>query len=153
MKTCAIVSCMAAVAFCASPAEILFTDGPQEYGGRKYYWLAEWKLEVTLPDDVKPDDRFEVPERGHAVDRAHQPGPPGAQISRLGKQMAHGAAVAVALGPVTRTAMEGVQVGGAGRGASRPVFPGTPAGGPSTRGTRYHRRAALTIEDRGGPGE
>ena len=40
--------------------ERLFTSGPQEYGGRKYYWLAEWKLEVSLPDDVALDDRFEV---------------------------------------------------------------------------------------------
>ncbi len=28
--------------------------------GQKYYWLAEWRLEVTLPDDVAADDRFEV---------------------------------------------------------------------------------------------
>ncbi len=50
--------------FAATPAalaaETLFVAGPQEYEGRKYYWLAEWKLEVTLPDDVGPDDAFEV---------------------------------------------------------------------------------------------
>ncbi|MEA3365707.1 MAG: hypothetical protein U9Q79_08720, partial [Candidatus Hydrogenedentes bacterium] len=32
----------------------------QEFSGRKYYWLAEWKLDVTLPEDVASDDRFEV---------------------------------------------------------------------------------------------
>ena len=32
----------------------------EEYRGTKYYWLAEWKLEVTLPTDVAPQDRFEV---------------------------------------------------------------------------------------------
>ncbi|HJN11805.1 MAG TPA: hypothetical protein QF564_24180, partial [Pirellulaceae bacterium] len=40
--------------------ETLFSSGPQEFSGRKYYWLAEWKLEVTLPGDVAGDDRFEV---------------------------------------------------------------------------------------------
>ncbi len=44
----------------ASAGETLFTSGPQEFAGRKYYWLAEWKLEVTLPDDTTSDDRFEV---------------------------------------------------------------------------------------------
>lgn len=44
----------------APAAEVLFTSGPQEFGGRKYYWMAEWKLEVTLPNDVAADDRFEV---------------------------------------------------------------------------------------------
>jgi hypothetical protein len=44
----------------ASAAETLFTAGPQEFGGQKYYWLAEWKLEVTLPDGMAPDARFEV---------------------------------------------------------------------------------------------
>ena len=43
-----------------SGGEVLFTTGPQEYAGQKYYWLAEWKLEVTLPDDTTPEDRFEV---------------------------------------------------------------------------------------------
>ncbi len=37
-----------------------FTSGPHEHAGTRYYWLAEWKLEVTLPDDVASDDRFEV---------------------------------------------------------------------------------------------
>jgi hypothetical protein len=41
-------------------AETLFQSGPQEYGGRNYYWLAEWKLEVTLPEDVGPEDSFQV---------------------------------------------------------------------------------------------
>lgn len=40
--------------------ETLFTSGPQAYAGRKYYWLAEWKLEVTLPHDTAADDRLEV---------------------------------------------------------------------------------------------
>ncbi|NQT14601.1 MAG: hypothetical protein HQ582_17725, partial [Planctomycetes bacterium] len=44
----------------ASAGETLFTSGPQEFGGRKYYWLAEWKLEVALPDDVAADDKLEV---------------------------------------------------------------------------------------------
>ena len=45
----------------ASAGETLFdSTGPQEFGGQRYYWLAEWKLEVTLPDDVTADDRLEV---------------------------------------------------------------------------------------------
>lgn len=48
------------VASFASGGEVLFTSGPQEFGGRKYYWLAEWKLEVTLPDDVAAGDKLEV---------------------------------------------------------------------------------------------
>ena len=44
----------------AQAGEVLFTSGPQEFSGRKYYWLAEWKLEITFPDDVAPDDRFEI---------------------------------------------------------------------------------------------
>lgn len=44
----------------AQAAETLFTSGPQEYEGQKYYWLAQWKLEVTLPEDVAAGDRFEV---------------------------------------------------------------------------------------------
>lgn len=48
------------VASAVSAGETLFTSGPQEFGGHKYYWLAEWKLEVTLPDDVAADDRLEV---------------------------------------------------------------------------------------------
>lgn len=60
MKPWALALCLLHAAFAASAAEVLFTDGPQEFGGRKYYFLAEWKLDVTLPDDVAPDDRFEV---------------------------------------------------------------------------------------------
>ena len=41
-------------------AETLFDAGPHEIEGTRYYWLAEWKLEVTLPDDVAHHDRFEV---------------------------------------------------------------------------------------------
>ncbi|MCL4694333.1 MAG: hypothetical protein KJ060_17720 [Candidatus Hydrogenedentes bacterium] len=58
MKRWAAILC--AVSMAASAAEVLFTDGPQEYQGRRYYWLAEWKLDVTLPADVAPGDRFEV---------------------------------------------------------------------------------------------
>ena len=54
------VPCVFAIVSLASAGETLFTKGPQEFGGRNYYWLAEWKLEVTLPDDVAPGDRFEV---------------------------------------------------------------------------------------------
>ncbi len=60
MKCRRVLFCLFATASLASAAETLFTSGPQEFGGRKYYWLAEWKLEVTLPDDVAPDDRLEV---------------------------------------------------------------------------------------------
>lgn len=48
------------LAFSTLAAEVLFKDGPQEYQGRRYYWLAEWRLEITLPDDVAKGDRFEV---------------------------------------------------------------------------------------------
>jgi len=44
----------------SAAAETLFTAGPHEIAGKNYYWLAEWKLEVTLPADVADDDRFEV---------------------------------------------------------------------------------------------
>jgi hypothetical protein len=44
----------------ASAGEVLFTSGPQEFAGQKYYWLAEWKLEVTFPEDTALNDRFEV---------------------------------------------------------------------------------------------
>jgi hypothetical protein len=60
MRTSTAWLCIVAVASLSSAAETLFTDGPQEFGGQKYYWLAEWKLEVTLPDDVAAADRFEV---------------------------------------------------------------------------------------------
>ncbi len=44
----------------ASGGEVLFTSGPHEHAGQRYYWLAEWKLEVALPDKTAPTDRFEV---------------------------------------------------------------------------------------------
>ncbi len=44
----------------ADSAEVLFTRGPQRFAGQNYYWLAEWKLEITFPSDVGPQDRFEV---------------------------------------------------------------------------------------------
>ncbi len=60
MSTLAVAISAIAVTASLSAAEVLFTDGPQEYEGRNYYWLAEWKIEVTLPDDVRPEDSFEV---------------------------------------------------------------------------------------------
>ena len=60
MRYLAVLIVLFAALSTASGAETLFTSGPQEYKGRKYYWLAEWKLEVTVPDDVASDDRFEV---------------------------------------------------------------------------------------------
>ena len=56
---CAWVGAFAVVSL-ASAGETLFTSGPQEFAGRMYYWLAEWKLEVLLPDDVAADDGLEV---------------------------------------------------------------------------------------------
>ena len=56
---CAWVGAFAVVSL-ASAGETLFTSGPQEFAGRRYYWLAEWKLEVVLPDDVAADDEIEV---------------------------------------------------------------------------------------------
>lgn len=60
MKRWAVLLCILAIAPFGSAAEILFTSGPQETAGQRYYWLAEWKLEVTLPEDVAADDRLEV---------------------------------------------------------------------------------------------
>jgi len=54
------LQCIFAIASLAAAGETLFTTGPQEHEGTKYYWLAEWKLEVTLPTDVADNDRFEV---------------------------------------------------------------------------------------------
>jgi hypothetical protein len=54
------MACLLACVASGWAGEVLFTDGPQELGGRKYYWLAEWKLVVTLPDGVAPGDRLEV---------------------------------------------------------------------------------------------
>jgi hypothetical protein len=44
----------------ARAGEAFFRTGPQELEGQRYYWFAPRKLEVTLPDDVAPDDRREV---------------------------------------------------------------------------------------------
>ncbi len=60
MKSWVLMSLTLSAAFAASAAEVHFKDGPQEYQGTRYYWLAEWKLDVTLPSDVALDDRFEV---------------------------------------------------------------------------------------------
>ncbi len=40
--------------------ETHFDNGPEEFAGKHYYWLAEWKLEVTLPADLQPTDRLEI---------------------------------------------------------------------------------------------
>ncbi len=60
MKSNSALLGLVVMASAASAGEVLFTSGPQEYQGRRYYWLAEWKLEVTLPGDVAPDGRLEV---------------------------------------------------------------------------------------------
>jgi rhamnogalacturonyl hydrolase YesR len=51
---------VATLAQCAFAGETLFPSGPQEFAGTRYYWLADWRLEVMLPDDVAAGDRFEV---------------------------------------------------------------------------------------------
>ncbi|NLS96320.1 MAG: hypothetical protein GXX96_29635 [Planctomycetaceae bacterium] len=60
MKRLLVLFAILLAASFAPAAEVIFTNGPQEYQGQKYYWLVEWKLEVTLPADVAPGDRFEV---------------------------------------------------------------------------------------------
>ena len=60
MKTLMAVPCILLVATLASADEVLFDSGPQQYAGRNYYWLAQWKLEVTLPGDVGSQDKLEV---------------------------------------------------------------------------------------------
>ena len=57
--TILLLSCLLTVSG-ASASETRFTSGPHELAGTRYYWLAEWRVEVTLPDDVAPDDRFEA---------------------------------------------------------------------------------------------
>ena len=60
MKYSIALLCVFGTTSLASAGQTLFPSGPHEFAGRKYYWLAEWKLEVTLPGDVAPSDRFEV---------------------------------------------------------------------------------------------
>ncbi len=60
MKLSIALLWLLAIASSAVATETLFTDGPHEYQGRRYYFLAEWKLEATLPADVQPGDGFEV---------------------------------------------------------------------------------------------
>ncbi len=55
-----VLICVLISASLGQAGEVIFSSGPQEFGGRKYYWLAEWKLEVTLPGDWAPGDRFEI---------------------------------------------------------------------------------------------
>ena len=59
MRVMALLVGVAALAM-AAEAEVLFTDGPQSYAQTKYYWLAQWKLVVTLPHYVASDDKLEV---------------------------------------------------------------------------------------------
>ncbi|MDP6543665.1 MAG: hypothetical protein QGH60_06695 [Phycisphaerae bacterium] len=60
MKCVRVLICVLAVGSAASAGEVLFTGGTHEHGGMKYYWLAEWKIEVTLPGDITAGDRLEV---------------------------------------------------------------------------------------------
>ncbi len=60
MRTGSVFLCIFATTSLASAGETIFTTGPQQHEGISYYWLAEWKLEVTLPPDVAADDRFEM---------------------------------------------------------------------------------------------
>jgi hypothetical protein len=60
MRSTFVLLLVAAMVSVVSAGEVLFTSGPQEYEGVKYYWLAEWKLEITVGDDVGADDRLEV---------------------------------------------------------------------------------------------
>ncbi len=48
---------------CAEPPVLALRslkDGPQEYSGTPYYWLAEWSLEVELPQKLEPGDALEL---------------------------------------------------------------------------------------------
>ncbi|MDP7304177.1 MAG: hypothetical protein QGG09_13820, partial [Pirellulaceae bacterium] len=58
--SCVLFSLAVVIASTASAGETLFTSGAHELDGQRYYWLAEWKLEVTIPSDVASSDRFEV---------------------------------------------------------------------------------------------
>ena len=60
MRFATALTCLLATASLAPGAETLFSSGTDEFGGKRYYWLAEWKLEVTLPPDVDAKDSFEV---------------------------------------------------------------------------------------------
>ncbi|MBN1845944.1 MAG: hypothetical protein JW810_09690, partial [Sedimentisphaerales bacterium] len=60
MKSVFALICILALVGAAGAAEVLFTDGLEEFLGRRYYWLAEWKLEILLGPDVGPNDRLEV---------------------------------------------------------------------------------------------
>ena len=60
MKCVRILVCVLAAGSSGLAGEVLFTGGPHEHEGVKYYWLAEWKIEVTLGDDIAAGDRLEV---------------------------------------------------------------------------------------------
>ena len=55
-----IVCLVLASASLAPAAEVLFSQGPHEIANTKYYWLAEWKIEITLPEDVAAGDTLEL---------------------------------------------------------------------------------------------
>jgi hypothetical protein len=60
MKARVAAVCLIAMATSASAGETFFSAGPQAYAGSNYYWLAEWKLEITIPPDVGAGDTLEV---------------------------------------------------------------------------------------------
>ena len=60
MKCMRVLICVLAAGSSARAGEVLFTGGTHEHGGMTYYWLAEWKLDVTLPNDIAAGDRLEV---------------------------------------------------------------------------------------------
>ncbi len=60
MRRIAMLLSLVATVNAAGAGETLFTSGPQEYAGTKYYWLAHWELQVSVPLDVSPEDRLEV---------------------------------------------------------------------------------------------
>ena len=55
-----LLLCTVATSLSALATETLFTNGPHELEGAKYYWLAEWKLEVTIPHDAAPGQKLQV---------------------------------------------------------------------------------------------
>jgi hypothetical protein len=60
MKCMRVLICVLTIGSAVSAGEILFTGGADKHGGMKYYWLAEWRIEVTLPGDLTAGDRLEV---------------------------------------------------------------------------------------------
>jgi hypothetical protein len=60
MKFWIALLCVLATASAMGTVETLFVDGEHEFEGQRYYLLSRWDLEVTLPPDIAPGDRFEV---------------------------------------------------------------------------------------------